>query len=173
MKDTLSIIAQRKSVRDYTSVPVTNEQIETLLRAAMAAPTAKNLQGWEFIVITDRAKLDYIGERIASARMILKAPLAIVVCGNVSKYTGESQMNWVADCSAATENLLLAAEAIGLGGVWTASYPYADRMAVVREIITGIPEEIMPFCVIPLGHPAKEDPVKDKWHPEKIHYNQW
>ncbi len=172
MKDTLAVIAQRKSVRHYTRISVANEQIDVLLRAAMAAPSSKNLQGWEFIVLTDREKLDYIGERVATSRMLLTAPVAIVVCGNVTKYSGESQMNWVVDCAAATENLLLAAESMGLGAVWTAAYPYADRMAVVRAA-TGIPIEIMPLCVIPLGYPAKDEPVKDKWHPEKIHYNQW
>lgn len=172
MKETLATIARRKSVRHYTTEPVTAEQLEALLRAAMSAPSAKNLQGWEFIVLTEREKMDYIGERVATARMLLKAQAAIVICGDVSKYPGESQMNWVSDCAAATENILLAAEAMDLGTVWTASYPYADRMAVVREV-TGLPAEITPLCVIPLGYPAKDEPVKDKWHPEKIHYNQW
>ncbi len=170
---TLKTIAGRKSVRHFTDVPLTNEQIETLLKAAMAAPSAKNQQGWEFIVVTDREKLNYIGERIPTGRMLLQAAAAIVVCGVPDKYPGESQLNWVADCSAATENILLAAEAMGLGAVWTASFPYDERMKILREAVPGIPAEIIPLSVIPLGYPAREDSVRDKWNPEKIHYNQW
>jgi nitroreductase len=173
MKDTLSVIAQRKSVRHFTDQPLTAEQCEILLRAAMSAPSAKNTQPWEFIVITERAMLDALGEKLPYAKMLLQAPAAIIVCGNVSKFTTESSLNWVVDCAAATENLLLAAEAIGLATVWTASFPYPERIAAVRELFKNMPEEVIPLAVIPVGYAAKEEKAKDKWHPEKIHYNQW
>jgi nitroreductase len=153
-------------------VDISDGQIEVLLRAAMAAPSSKNKQVWEFIVINERGALDRLAALLPYAKMLLQAPAAIVVCADVSKHTGEAALNWVADCSAATENLLLAAESLGLGAVWTAAFPYADRMAAVRQV-TCIPEQIMPLNVIPVGYSAKVEPVKDKWHPEKIHYNQW
>jgi nitroreductase len=143
-----------------------------LLRAAMAAPSAKNKQVWEFVVLNDRGRLDRLAALLPYAKMLLQAPVAVVVCGDTSKNTEESELNWVADCSAATQNLLLAAESVGLGAVWTAAFPYAGRMDAVRQI-TGIPGHIVPLSVVPIGHPAKDEPVKNKWHPEKIHYNQW
>jgi len=173
MKDALSVIAQRKSVRHFTEQKLSDEQFETLLRAAMAAPSAKNTQAWEFVVITDRGLLDTMAERLPYAKMLLQAPAAIVVCGNLSKFPLESELNWVADCSAATENILLAAEAIGLAAVWTAAFPYPERIAGVRETVKNIPDEVIPLAVIPVGYAAREEKAKDKWHPEKIHYNQW
>jgi nitroreductase len=173
MKDALSVIAQRKSVRHFTDRKLSDEQFEILLRAAMAAPSAKNTQPWEFIVITDSALLDEMGGKLPYAKMLLQAPAAIVVCGEVSKFTPESELNWVADCAAATENLLLAAEAIGLGAVWTAAFPYPERIAAVREVVKNMLAEIVPLVVVPIGYAAREEKAKDKWHPEKIHYNQW
>ncbi|MDR3184620.1 MAG: nitroreductase family protein [Prevotellaceae bacterium] len=172
MKDTLTIISQRKSVRHFTGREVSDGQIEVLLRAAMAAPSAKNKQVWEFVVINERSLLDRLAALLPYARMLTQSPVAIVVCGDLSKHTGESALNWVSDCSAASENLLLAAESLGLGAVWTAAFPYADREAAVRQA-TCLPEHITPLAVIPVGYPAKAELVKDKWHPEKIHYNQW
>jgi nitroreductase len=138
----------------------------------MAAPSAKNKQVWEFVVVNERSALDRLATLLPYAKMLLQAPVAIVVCGDVSKNTEESELNWVSDCSAAAQNLLLAAESLGLGAVWTAAFPYAGRVAAVRQV-THIPDNITPLCVIPVGYPAKAEPIKDKWHPEKIHYNQW
>jgi nitroreductase len=173
MNDALSVIAQRKSVRHFTAQPLTDEQFEILLRAAMAAPSAKNVQPWEFVVITDRTKLNEMGEKLPYAKMLLQAPAAIIVCGNVSKVSPDSKLNWVSDCAAATENLLLAAEAIGLAAVWTAAFPYPERINAAREAVENIPDEMVPLAVIPVGYAAREEKAKDKWHPEKIHFNQW
>jgi nitroreductase len=172
MKDTLTVISQRKSVRHFAPRDVSDGQIEILLRAAMAAPSSKNKQVWEFVVLNERSVLDRLATRLPYAKMLLQAPAAIVVCGDTSKHTGESELSWVSDCSAATENLLLAAESLGLGAVWTAAFPYADRMAAVREVI-AIPGYMVPLCVVPIGYPDRDEPVKDKWQPEKIHLNQW
>jgi nitroreductase len=172
MRDTLTVISQRKSVRHFTDREITDGQIEILLRAAMAAPSAKNKQVWEFVVLNERGALDRLAALLPYAKMLSQAPVAIVVCGDVSKHTEESALNWVADCSAASENLLLAAESLGLGTVWTAAFPYASRMDAVRQV-TGAPGNIVPLSVIPVGYPAKAEPVKDKWQPGKIHYNQW
>ena len=166
----LNNIFNRKSVRSYTDQPVSAEQVETLLRAAMAAPSARNLQAWRFVVVTEPA----VKEKLAVGfnKMIAKAPVAIVICGQTLKADGEPNNNWTADCAAATENLLLAAEALGLGAVWTACYPYDDRMNPAIEAL-GLPAEVKPYCIVPVGHPAKDEHPKDKWNPANIHYEKW
>lgn len=166
----LDNIFARKSVRSYTDQPVSPEQVETLLKAAMAAPSGMNLQPWRFVVVTDKA----VKEKLAVGfnKMIAKAPVAIVICGKTTNKLGGTNNNWTADCAAATENLLLAAEALGLGAVWTACYPYEDRMNPAIEAL-GIPDDVKPYCIVPVGYPAGNDKPKDKWKPENIHYEKW
>lgn len=161
----LENIFQRKSVRDYTSQPVEEEKINTLLKAAMAAPSGKDRRPWEFVVITERAILDSMAIELNNAKMLAKVPLAIVVCGDttVSSY-------WYLDCATASQNILLAAEALGLGAVWTASYPYTDRMEVARRY-ARLPENVLPLCVIPIGYPSGDTQPKDKFNEAKIHRN--
>ena len=171
----LDNIAQRKSVRSYTAEQVPDEMIEKLLRAAMAAPTAMNRQPWEFVVLKDRAALDDLAGKLKYAKMLSQAPLAIVVCAEtmITLADGTQVENnfWEHDASAATQNILLAAEAMGLGAVWTAASD-GERCAIVKEAL-DIPGTIKPLCVIPIGFPAGNDQPKDKWKPEKIHYNKW
>lgn len=162
----LENIFARKSVRKFTSEPVSDKQVETLLRAAMAAPSAKNGQPWRFVVVNDKDKLASMDKQLPYARLDT-APMAIVVCGDLSGH----KKFWTDDCSAATENLLLAAEAMGLGAVWTAASD-EERSGIVREAL-GLPENIHPLCVVPVGHPDGDFQPKDKWDPSKIHYNQW
>ena len=162
----LENIFARKSVRKFTSEPVSDKQVETLLRAAMAAPSAKNGQPWRFVVVNDKDKLASMDKQLPYARLDT-APMAIVVCGDLYGY----KKFWTDDCSAATENLLLAAEAMGLGAVWTAASD-EERSGIVREAL-GLPENIHPLCVVPIGHPDGDFQPKDKWDPSKIHYNQW
>lgn len=161
-------IAKRKSVRSYISEKyVEEEKIEQILRAAMAAPSGKNRQPWEFVVVKNRANLDALATKLPYAKMLSQAPLAIVVCADTTKSS-----YWYVDCSAATQNLLLAVEALELGAVWTATYPYADRMNAVREVL-NLPENIESLCVVPIGYPSGENEPKDKWKPEKIHNETW
>ena len=160
----MDVILSRKSVRKYTAEPLTEAEIETLLRAGMAAPSAKNIQPWSFIVVTDKE----VAKRLVTKnvnRMYPEAPCLIVVCGDLntdakphdapkdSPAIERQNPNWMIDCSAAAENILLAAEAMGLGAVWTACWPYEDRYSVVKEVL-GIPENVMPLAIIPVGHPA-------------------
>ncbi len=170
----LDNIATRTSVRAYTDQEVSDEMIETLLRAGMAAPTAMNRQPWEFIVVRGREQLDPLAEKLRYAKMLAQAPLAIVVCAktNITLADGTVVENnfWEHDASAATENILLAAHALGLGAVWTAASD--DRAPIVREAL-GIPADISPLAVIPIGYPAENPAPKDKWKPEKIHYGKW
>jgi nitroreductase len=172
MKDTLTVIRERVSVRNYTNRPVAEAQVETLLRAAMAAPSSKNKQPWHFVLVTQKETMDALSARLPYAKMLHEAPLAIVVCADTAVHTGESAISWVMDCSAATQNLLLAAQAVELGAVWTGVYPYADRIAAVQEALQ-LPSHVMPLNVIAIGHPAKEEAPKDKWKPERIHQNKW
>ena len=173
--DTLSVIAARCSVRSYDqSRDVDDATIEILLKAAMAAPTAVNLQPWEFVVVKDKQKLSSLAASNRFGGMIAKAPVAIVVCGDsMNMARGEPNKWWMLDCSAATENLLLAATAKGLGAVWTAVYPHDERVSAVRQVL-NIPDRFIPLCIVPIGYPADASAKpKDKWKPEKIHKETW
>lgn len=169
-------ILGRRSVRSYTDEAVSETDIEKVLRAAMAAPSAMNRQPWEFVVIDDRALLDSLAGRLRHARMLADAPLAIAVCARriitLSDGTVTENMFWQQDASAATENLLLAAESLGLGAVWTAAYPDPVRAGAVKEALS-LPDDVEALCVVVIGHPAGNESPKDKWKPERIHRNRW
>ena len=166
----LDNIFERKSVRSYTDQPVSQEQVETILKAAMAAPSGMNAQPWRFVVVREQATKDKLA--IGFNKMIAKAPVVIVVCGKTTNKLGGTNNNWTADCAAATENLLLAVEALGLGAVWTACYPYDERMNPTIEAL-GLPANVKPYCIVPVGYPAGNDKPKDKWKPDNIHYEKW
>ena len=169
----LEIIHNRKSVRHYTDQEVTKEQLEVLVKAGMAAPSARNLQVWEFIVVQDKEVLKALASDLPYAKMLESAQAAIIVCGDIDKaITDVDSAYWVQDCSAATQNILLAAESEGLGAVWTSAYPYQEIMQVVVENL-DLPDNIIPLNVIPIGYPTGEDKPKDKWKPEKLHWNKW
>lgn len=167
-------ILVRKSVRSYTDRPIAREQIDTLLRAAMAAPSGRDMRPWKFVVIDDRAAMDSLRGRLPYAKMLAEAQAAVVVCGDLSVKDdeGNPSTNWTFDCSAATENLLLAAESMGLGAVWTGVYPYEERVVAVKAAL-GLPEHIVPLNVIPLGWPKGDPQPKDKYEAANIHYNGW
>lgn len=171
----LENIASRKSVRSYTGASVPDEMVEKLLRAAMAAPSAKNRQPWAFVVVDDRSLLDELASRLKYAKMLSQAPLAIVVCAETATVLSDGTVVenrfWEQDASAATENLLLAAEALGLGAVWTAASD-DERSSIVRQAL-DMPESVMPLCVVSIGFPAGNEEPKDKWNPAKIHRNGW
>lgn len=169
----IQTIMTRVSVRDFTGEKISQEQIDTLLRAAMAAPSAINKQPWAFIVVTDEAQLAELGEMLPFSRCSNHPACAIIPCGDLSKaIEGEMGAFWINDVSAATENLLLAAHAMGLGAVWTGLHPDMARVALVQQKL-GLPEHIIPLCVVPVGIPAESPAIKDKYVPENIHYNGW
>ena len=167
-------IAARTSIRQFDPAkPVSDADIEKILRAGMCAPSAMDRRPWEFIVVRDRAKLAALGSRLPYSRCGNGAQAAIVVCGNLDNgLPGRGKEYWIHDCSAATMNILLAAKGLGLGAVWTGVYPGEDRVAVVREVLS-IPEGYAPLNVIPLGVPAENPPPKDKWNPAKVHHDKW
>ena len=166
-------IMTRVSVREFTGEKISEAQIDTLLRAAMAAPTAINKQPWAFIVVTDEAVIAQLGEALPYSRCSNHPAIAIIPCGDLTKaIPGEMANFWINDVSAATENLLLAAHAMGLGAVWTGLHPDMNRAKMVQEML-GLPEHIIPLCVVPVGIPAEQPAIKDKYLPENIHYNKW
>ena len=166
-------IMTRTSIRQYTDEPVSKENIETMLRAGMAAPTAVNRQPWHFVVINSKEKLAELAGDNPRGGMLKQAALAIVVCGNMDKaLPGPGQGFWVQDCSAATENILLAANALGLGAVWTGLFPDENRAASVAKVLK-LPQTFIPLCTILIGHPAEHPQPKDKWKPENVSYNEF
>lgn len=173
MNDTLKTIFERKSVRSYKSEAVPDEKLKMLVRAGMAAPTAVDKRPWEFVVVTDRAVLKQLADALPYAKMADRAAAAIVVGGDVRKQWGGMESDyWIMDCSAATQNILLAAESMGLGAVWTAVYPEDSRVRAVRQIL-GIPHYVVPLNLIPVGVPVGREKAKDKYDPKQVHWNKW
>jgi len=179
----LDVIMARTSIRSFTGDPVSKEQLETILKAGMAAPSAMNVQPWRFVVLTDKDKIAEVFGSGFRGEMFTQAGAVIVVCGETTmmrKPFGEPDapevempnIFWFEDCSAATENILLAVKALGLGAVWTAGYPADERTAPIADAL-GIPEGTDILCVIPVGVPAEDPAPKDKWKPENIHWEKW
>lgn len=164
-------IMTRCSVRQYTDQPVAQATLDTLLRAGMAAPTAANSQPWEFVVVNQPAVKDSLVAALPYGKPVENATVAIVVCGNMERtLEAEGRDYWIQDCSAATENILLAAHAVGLGAVWCGVYPQADRVKGVSKAL-NLPSNLVPLNVIAIGYPAGDNKVKDKWQPDRVHYN--
>ena len=168
--DALEAILTRRSIRQFTDQAVSEAVIEDLLRAAMSAPSAGNQQPWQFVVITDRQILDTIPSIHPYSAMLRQAPLAILVCGDEHLETHKGY--WVQDCSAATQNLLLAAHARGLGAVWLGIYPRMDRVTGLRKLL-GLPEHVIPLALVAIGHPAEHLPPADRYDATRVHRNRW
>ncbi len=164
------VIRTRRSIRKFTDEPVSDEMIHKLIEAAMLAPSAGNQQSWHFIVVTDREKLDKVPEFHPYAKMIRNTSVAIVVCGAPEGLKWPDF--WVQDCSAAIQNLLLAARDLGLGTVWTGVYPLEDRVIKTRELF-NIPENVYPLAIIPIGWPDAEFKPMNRFKPDLIHRNTW
>lgn len=161
-------IFSRRSIRKYTDEPVSAEDVQMLLEAAMAAPSASNRKPWRFVVVTRRETLDALAEAHPHGKMLFQAPLCISVCGDLT----EVERYWVQDCSAATENLLLAATALELGAVWLGVYPREERIAAVRQILR-LPERITPLNLVSIGHPAEEKEPRTQYDEACVHWERW
>ena len=166
----MDAILNRRSIRKFTSEPVTDDQVTLLLKAAMAAPSAQNQQPWQFVVIDDREILNKIPEFHPYSKMLLKAPVAILVCGDKEKI--KRDMLWSQDCSAATQNILVAITILGLGGVWLGVYPIDVRMDGLTKLL-NLPETIIPFSLIALGHPDESKPPSSRYDESRVHHNKW
>lgn len=165
-------IMTRTSIRQFTDQPIAKDTLDLLVKAGMAAPSAVNAQPWAFVVVTDRAVIDSLNA-VKPYFNLKTATAAIVVCGDLNKaMEGDGREYWVQDCSAVTENILLAAHGLGLGAVWCGVYPIQQTVEGVSKTL-NLPETIIPLDVVTLGYPAENPEPKDKWKPELIHYNQW
>lgn len=160
----------RRSIRSYTRQAVEKSKIRLLLISAMYAPSARNEQPWHFLVIDERNLLDRIPHVHPYASMLKEASLAILVCGDEKLEL--SRDYWTVDCSAATQNILLAAHALGLGAVWLGVYPRRERQEGIRKIF-DLPSHIHPFSLVSVGYPAEEKPMPDRYREERVHWNHW
>jgi nitroreductase len=167
----MDAIFTRRSIRKYTFEPISKEVIDLLLKAAMSAPSAGNERPWHFVVISDRKILDAIPEFHEYSSMLMDAPVAIAVCGDLLLQKYKSQF-WVQDCSAATENMLIAANAMGLGAVWLGIYPIANRVERMSKLLR-LPENIITLCLVAIGHPAESKPPVERHDPSRVHKDNW
>jgi nitroreductase len=165
----LNFIFSRRSIRRFTDEKVNENHVKLLLEAAMAAPTAMNMRPWHFVVIDDPGKLADIHRILPFGKM--QAPLAISVCGNLeSAKKLVTERFWVQDCSAAAENLLLAATALGLGAVWCGVHPI-NRLESAISSSLNLPNYVIPLNVVFIGHPAEKKPARTQYDPAKISHN--
>lgn len=167
----MEAIFTRRSIRRYTDKPVAAETVTKLLEAAMAAPSAGNEQPWEFIVVTDRAALEQVTQVHAYSQMLKQAPVAIVVCADLARNKYPVDF-WIQDCAAATENILLAAADLGLGTCWLGVHPNTERVAGVRRIF-AIPETIVPFAIVAVGHPADQPGKANRYDENRIYHESY
>jgi len=168
--EAIETIFTRRSVRKYLSHVIDKESIDILLKAAMHAPSARNTQSWQFIVISERKILDSIMTVHPYASMLNEASHAILVCGDKNLEPNEAYCNQ--NCSAATQNILLAAHASGIGSVWLGVYPREERMKGIAGLFE-LPEHILPVSLIALGYPNEKPNQPDRYDPKRIHYEKW
>jgi len=168
LDERLGSIFRRRSIRRYQEKPVEAEKLDLLLQAAMAAPSAMNCQPWEFVVVTDPDKLAQFRTRLLFGNR--NAPAAVVVCGNPRLSPNPAaRLFWVQDCSAAAENLLIAAVELGLGTVWVGVHPVAEFVRIVRQIV-GLPRHVIPLGLIYVGYPAEEKAARTRYRASRVHW---
>jgi nitroreductase len=171
MTEIINTIFSRRSIRIYDRKKLEKDTITTLLKAAMAAPSASNSRPWEFVVVTDEEKIKYLRSQLKYGNY--NAAAIVVVCGNMAIAQNESAYKyWAQDCSAATENFLVAAAGLGLGTCWVASYPKEDVMKLLRESL-GIPEDVFPFNLIYVGYPAEEKAPRTQYDEARVHWETY
>ncbi len=166
----MDAIYNRRSIRRYTKDDVTDSQMTVLLKAAMSAPSARNQRPWHFIIVRDKTTLQQLSRTHRYSDMVKDAPVSIVVCGDIHLQSYKDY--WALDCSAAAENILIAAEDIHLGTVWVAVYPREERIDHVRAALS-LPSNILPLCIIPVGHPAEKPEPVNRFDESRIHAERW
>jgi nitroreductase len=171
MTEILDYIFKRRSIRSYTSQPVERPTLVQLLQAGMSAPSAVNSQPWEFVVVTDTAILDHLRQRIMFGQY--NAQAIIAVCGSPDVANNNAgRTYWVQDCSAAMENILIAATGLGLGSVWVGVYPEEEKVNAVRQVL-NIPDTVVPLGLVYLGYPAETQPPRTQYDEQKVHWQQY
>jgi nitroreductase len=168
--EALEALTTRRSIRKYSDEPVTEEQERAMLRAAMQAPSAVNRQPWHFVVVRDRELLETLAREHPHGSMLARAGLAVAVCGDLERQHDSDY--WIVDSAAATENLLLAAHALGLGAVWLGIFPRVERMAMVKKQLQ-LPVHVEPLALVAVGHPAETLEPVDRYDEEKVHRDRW
>ena len=168
--EAIEAILTRRSIRKYSEKEISPERIKQLLEAAMQAPSANNCQPWHFVIISDKKTLTAIREFHPGAQMLNEASCAILICGYLKLQSYKTY--WAVDCGAATQNLLIAAHAIGLGAVWLGVYPRDERMNPIKKLF-NLPENIQPFALVSIGYPAEEKEMVYRYKPERVHYEKW
>jgi len=167
MNPTLDIIFRRRSIRKYTDRPVEPEKLDLLLQAGMAAPSAMNCKPWEFVLVTEAERLAQFRTRLLFGDR--NAPAAIVVCGHPALSANPTaRLFWVQDCSAAAENILIAATGLGLGTVWIGVHPVAQFVKTVRQIV-GLPRGVTPLCIVYVGYAVEQKPARTQYDPARVH----
>ncbi len=170
MDEIIQTIFQRRSIRAYTPQAVEKEKLTQLLEAAMAAPSAANMQPWQFVVVTETAVLDQLREKLWAGRY--NAPAMIIVCGDTETVQNPSVAYWPQDCAAATENILIAAVGLGLGTVWIGAYPNPSVVKPVSKIL-NLPENLVPLSLIWVGYPAEEKPARTQYDERRVHWQEY
>ncbi len=168
--DILEAIFTRRSIRKFTGEPVSDKELETVLKAGFQAPSAHNLQPWEFVIIKDKTTFEKIAKFHPYAKMLLKAEVCIIICGDNQRQTTTGFLT--EDCSAAIENMLLAAHGVGLGAVWCGLYP-VPHLTKEMSAICMLPDYIIPVGMIVLGHKGEDRECEDRYHEGKLHYEAW
>lgn len=170
--EALKPILERRSYRVYKDLSVPDDVLENLLKAGMYAPSAMNSQPWEFLVMKDSEKKEAVSKLVSYWSMLKHAPLGILVMANTNGYRASTKEFFVQDCSASSENILLAAQAQGLGGVWLGLYPKMDKVQKIREIY-NIPEHIIPFSLLSIGYSDKLLHPHTTYHAHKVHMDEY
>jgi nitroreductase len=168
--ESMDAIYNRRSIRHYTKEDVSDLQVTDLLKAAMSAPSARNQKPWHFIVVRDKKTLQQLSQTHRYSDMVKDAQVAIIVCGDIRQQSFKDY--WALDCTAATENILITVEDIHLGAVWVAVYPREERIDHVRTVLS-LPSNIIPLCIIPIGHPAEKPEPVDRFDESRIHKEHW
>ena len=168
--ETLEAIYTRRSIRKFSAEPVKETDLEKILKAAMCAPSANHETPWHFIVVKDRKLLEEIPKISRWAQMASQAALAIIVCGDRNLETGKGY--WPLDCSAATQNILLAAHSLGYGAVWTAVYPDDEKIGLVSKLF-NIPKNVIPLCIVPIGRPDQKPAAAERYDESRVHADRW
>lgn len=172
MNPRLQFLFSRRSVRSYTSEAIPDVLVQDLLEAAMAAPSACAKDPWEFVVIRERETLCAVASVLPNGKMLIEAPLAIVVCGDISKAHGGELSYMLQDCAAAIENTLIAAHTLGLGACWLGVHPRPERIAAFKELFS-LPESVIPISVIALGMPAERPQPRTRFNSAAVHLEKW
>jgi len=172
MNPKLQFIYSRRSVRKYQDIEISSEIMDDLLQAAMAAPSAVAKDPWHFIVIRKREMLNRIADILPHGQMLRHAAAAIIVCGDINRAHDQKESYMLQDLSAATENILLAATALGLGSCWLGVHPRRERTEGLRNLF-NLPDGIIPMCSIALGWPAEKPPARTRYNPEHVHLEKW